>query len=95
MAMPFVGIDRLDDVIWDDPLRLNGFCVEHGDRFKPGAVIRMEGSQELMRVKSSSGRWVHVERGYAGTRPEALQARQTVHILGRAEEAGGQHRENV
>ncbi len=80
------GTDRLDDVIWDDPVTLNGFRVQHGERFAAGDVIRMDGSRELMLVKSSSGRWVHVQRGFAGTRPEAIRPDQVIHILGKAEE---------
>ena len=84
--MSFLATDRLNDVIWDDPMTLNGFRVEHGERFEPGDVIQMESSKELMLVKSSSGRWVHVQRGYAGTEAEAMQSNQVVHILGKAEE---------
>jgi hypothetical protein len=81
-----IRTDRLADVIWDDPMTLNGFCVQHGERFEPGDVIQMEGSKELMLVKSSSGRWVHIQRGYASTRPEAIRSDQVIHILGKAEE---------
>ncbi len=78
--------DRLDDRIWDDPLTLNGFRVLHGELFTPGTVVQMEGSKELMLVTSSSGRWVHVKRGHAGTKPEPILTNQVIHILGKADE---------
>lgn len=62
------------------------FEVENPNRFRPGDLVRPEGSGEVMLVESIGvgGGTITVQRGYGGTAPEALASNQVLNILGNA-----------
>lgn len=76
--------DAIDDATWTDPAADTEFDVDHGDRFRIGDQIQVEGSEELMLVTGISTNTLTVARGYAGTTPENLADNQVVNILGNA-----------
>jgi len=76
--------DVINDSTYTDPTSDTDFVVEHGDRFRVGDQIQVEGSEELMLVTAINGNTLTVVRGYAGTTPEALADQQVINILGNA-----------
>ncbi len=60
------------------------FVVDHGDRFRIGDQIKVEGSTEVMLVTGISTNTLTVVRGYGGTTAAALGDDQVVRILGNA-----------
>jgi len=76
--------DAVDDSVFGDPAVDVEFGVEHGDRFRAGDQIQIEGSGELMLVTAVDGDALTVVRGYAGTTPENLANHQVINILGNA-----------
>jgi hypothetical protein len=76
--------DQIDDNVIAVPVGDTQFDVAHGDRFRAGDQIQIEGKKELMLVAEVSGNTLTVVRGYAGTTPQALVDGQVVIILGNA-----------
>ncbi|HEX40573.1 MAG TPA: hypothetical protein ENN81_00745 [Phycisphaerales bacterium] len=76
--------DAVDDSVFGDPAVDTEFTVDHGDRFRAGDQIQIEGSGELMLVTAVDGDALTVVRGYAGTTPENLANNQVINILGNA-----------
>jgi hypothetical protein len=76
--------DAVDDGVIADPTGDTQFDVAHGDRFRVGDQIQIEGKRELMLVTEVSGSTLTVIRGYAGTSPQALADGQVINILGNA-----------
>lgn len=76
--------DTINDATWSDPSADTSFDVDHGDRFRVGDQVQVEGSEELMLVTAVSTDTLTVVRGYAGTTAEDLADEQVVNILGNA-----------
>ncbi len=76
--------DAIDDSTYSDPSADTDFVVDHGDRFRVGDQIQVQGSEELMLVTGINSNTLTVVRGYAGTTPENLADNQVINILGNA-----------
>lgn len=76
--------DAINDSTYSDPASDTDFVVDHGDRFRIGDQIQVEGSEELMLVTGISDNTLTVVRGYSGTTPENLADNQVINILGNA-----------
>ena len=76
--------DVINDGMISDPAGETQFDVTHGERFRAGDQIQVEGSRELMLVTAVSGAALTVVRGYAGTTAEDVENGQTLNILGNA-----------
>ncbi|MHC4265141.1 MAG: SU10 major capsid protein [Planctomycetota bacterium] len=76
--------DTIDDNTFSDPSSDTEFDVEHGDRFRVGDQIQVEGSEELMLVTEINSDTLTVVRGYANTTCENLADNQLINILGNA-----------
>jgi len=76
--------DAIDDDTFSDPSSDTEFDVEHGDRFRVGDQIQVEGSEELMLVTAVNGNALTVVRGYANTDTENLADNLVINILGNA-----------
>jgi len=76
--------DAIDDNTFSDPSSDTEFAVEHGDRFRVGDQIQIEGSGELMLVTAVNGNALTVVRGYANTDSENLADNLVINILGNA-----------
>ncbi len=76
--------DTINDSTISDPDGETSFDVAHGDRFRAGDQIQVDGSEELMLVTGVSDNTITVVRGYAGTTPENIANGQVIHILGNA-----------
>ncbi|MBN1359359.1 MAG: DUF5309 family protein [Sedimentisphaerales bacterium] len=76
--------DTIDDATWSDPDVDTSFDVAHGERFRVGDQIQVEGSEELMLVTAVNTNTLTVVRGYAGTNAEDLADEQVINILGNA-----------
>jgi hypothetical protein len=60
------------------------FDVAHGDRFRVGDQIQVDGKREVMFVTGVSSNTLTVVRGYGGTTAQAIADGNTLHILGNA-----------
>ncbi len=76
--------DAINDNTYTDPAADTDFVVDHGDRFRVGDQIQVEGSEELMLVTGINSNTLTVVRGYAGTTAEDLADNQVINILGNA-----------
>jgi len=76
--------DAVNDSTFSDPSTDTEFVVDHGDRFRVGDQIQIEGSEELMLVTGVNSNTLTVVRGYAGTTAEDLADNQVINILGNA-----------
>ena len=76
--------DTINDSTISDPDGETSFDVAHGDRFRAGDQIQVEGADELMLVTGVSSHTITVVRGYAGTTPENIANSQVIKILGNA-----------
>ncbi|MHC4131771.1 MAG: SU10 major capsid protein [Planctomycetota bacterium] len=76
--------DTVNDNTFSDPSSDTDFDVEHGERFRIGDQIQVEGSDELMLVTEINGDTLTVVRGYANTASENLVDNQVINILGNA-----------
>lgn len=76
--------DAIDDTSITEPDVATSFDVAHGDRFRIGDEIQVEGSEELLLVTGISGDTLTVVRGYAGTTSADLTNQQVINILGNA-----------
>jgi len=76
--------DAVNDSTFSDPSADTEFVVDHGDRFRVGDQIQVEGSEELMLVTGVNSNTLTVVRGYAGTTAEDLADNQVINILGNA-----------
>ncbi|MHC4186713.1 MAG: SU10 major capsid protein [Planctomycetota bacterium] len=76
--------DTIDDNTFSDPSSDTDLDVEHGERFRIGDQIQIEGSVELMFVTEINGNTLTVVRGYANTASENLADNQVINILGNA-----------
>lgn len=81
--------DAIDDSMIADPAADTQFDVAHGDRFRVGDQIQLEGAKELMLVTNVSGDTLAIVREYAGTLGEDLIDGAVVNILGNAALEGG------
>jgi hypothetical protein len=81
--------DAINDEMIGDPTGATQFETAHGERFRIGDQIQVEGSKELMLVTQVGGSVLTVVRGYAGTTPESIEHAQTLNILGNAALEGG------
>lgn len=75
---------RIDYSSFIEPSSDNQFDVVHGERFRTGDQIQVQGSRELMLVTNVDGNTITVERGYGGSEPEDLQDNLELNILGNA-----------
>ena len=76
--------DTINDDTYSDPAADTTFVVDHGDRFRVGDQIQVEGSEELMLVTGISTNTLTVTRGYGGTTEENLADDLMINILGNA-----------
>lgn len=76
--------DVVNDATITNPLTESSFDVAHGDRFRVGDQIQIEGSREVMLVTAVAGNTLTVVRGYGGTTASALANGQRIRILGNA-----------
>ena len=76
--------DAINDDTYTDPSADTDFVVDHGNRFRVGDQIQVEGSEELMLVTGIDSNTLTVVRGYAGTTAENLADNQVINILGNA-----------
>ena len=76
--------DAINDDTFTDPDVDTDFVVDHGNRFRVGDQIQVEGSEELMLVTGIDTNTLTVVRGYAGTTAEDLADNQVINILGNA-----------
>ncbi len=76
--------DAINDSTWSDPASDTEFDVDHGNRFRVGDQIQVEGSEELMLVTAVANDTLTVVRGYASTTSENLADNQVINILGNA-----------
>ncbi|RQW00439.1 hypothetical protein EH220_00390 [bacterium] len=76
--------DAISDASISNPTTETSFDVAHGDRFRIGDQIQVEGSRELMLVTAISTNTLTVVRAYAGTTAESIADGQIVNILGNA-----------
>jgi hypothetical protein len=76
--------DTINDSTISDPDGETSFDVAHGDRFRAGDQIQVDGAEELMLVTGVSSNTITVVRGYAGTTPENIANSQVIKILGNA-----------
>ena len=76
--------DTISDSTISDPDGETSFDVAHGERFRVGDQIQVDGSEELMLVTDVSEDTITVVRGYAGTTPENIANGQVINILGNA-----------
>ena len=81
--------DAISDAAIGDPTGETAFDVAHGERFRAGDQIQVEGSRELMLVTAVAGNTLTVVRGYAGTTAEDIDDAQVLNILGNAALEGG------
>lgn len=81
--------DAISDTSIADPETDTAIDVAHGERFRAGDQIQIDGSRELMLVTNVSGETLSVIRGYAGTTAEEIANGQTITILGNAGLEGG------
>jgi hypothetical protein len=76
--------DAVNDATFTDPAADTSFVVDHGDRFRAGDQIQVDGSSEVMFVTGVSSNTLTVVRGYGSTTPENLADDQVIRILGNA-----------
>ncbi|MCG8512053.1 MAG: DUF5309 domain-containing protein, partial [Rhodospirillales bacterium] len=76
--------DIINDNTYTDPDVDTDFVVEHGDRFRIGDQIQVEGSGEVMLVTAINSNTLTVVRGYGNTTAENLEDDSVVRILGNA-----------
>jgi len=76
--------DAINDSNYTDPAADTDFVVDHGDRFRVGDQIQVEGSEELMLVTAVNSNTLTVVRGYGNTTAENLADNQVLNILGNA-----------
>jgi hypothetical protein len=76
--------DTIQDAVITSPQTDTTFTVAHGDRFRVGDQIQVEGSSEVMLVTSVASDDLTVVRGYGGTSPENLVDDTGIRILGNA-----------
>ena len=76
--------DAINDSNYTDPAADTDFDVDHGDRFRIGDQIQVEGSEELMLVTAGNSNTLTVVRGYGNTTAENLADNQMINILGHA-----------
>lgn len=78
------NFDAINDSTYTDADVDTTFVVDHGDRFRAGDLIQVEGSKEVMLVTAISTHTLTVTRGYGGTTAEDLADGLKVNILGNA-----------
>lgn len=76
--------DAINDDMIGNPTGATQFAVAHGERFRLGDQVQVEGAKELMLVTAVGANTITVVRGYAGTTPQALEDGQRLNILGNA-----------
>jgi hypothetical protein len=78
--------DTINDSTYGDALTDTQFVVAHGDRFRAGDQIQVEGSSEVMLVTAvnTGTNTLTVVRGYGASTASALANNQVLHILGNA-----------
>lgn len=76
--------DAVDDQNIGNAQTETTFTVEHGERFKAGDQIMLEGKSEVMLVTGVAGDDLTVVRGYGGSSPANLADNDVIRILGNA-----------
>ncbi|MEX2212937.1 MAG: DUF5309 family protein [Phycisphaeraceae bacterium] len=76
--------DLINDSTYSNPTTDTSFVVDHGDRFRIGDQIQIQGSREVMFVTGVSTNTLTVVRGYGGTINEDLADGAVLRILGNA-----------
>ncbi len=76
--------DAINDDMIGNPTGATQFAVAHGERFRLGDQVQVEGAKELMLVTAVAANTITVVRGYAGTTPQALEDGHRLNILGNA-----------
>jgi hypothetical protein len=76
--------DAVDDALISDPANETQFTVEHGDRFRVGDQIKLDGKDEVMLVTSAVANTLTVQRQYGGSPSSDLEDDDIIHILGNA-----------
>jgi hypothetical protein len=76
--------DTISDASIANPTGETSFDVAHGDRFRAGDQVQLDGKREVIFVTAVSGNTLTVTRGYGGTTPEAIATGGVLRILGNA-----------
>ena len=76
--------DAIDDDSITSATEDTSFSVAHGDRFRVGDQIQVEGNREVMLVTAIADDQLTVVRGYGGTTPQAIADEDVIRILGNA-----------
>lgn len=76
--------DQVSDTSISGPGTDTQFDVAHGDRFRPGDLIRIDANQEMILVTGVAGDTLTTLRGYGGTTIVPLVNNKRIDILGNA-----------